>query len=134
MMKTAIVLGATGLVGRNLVEQLSKHAQISQVIAVTRRPVEYQSAKVVNQVVDFEKLHEYESIFKADFLFSCLGTTVKQAGSIAAQRVVDMDYQLQVAKMAAKNKVGHYLLLKFRSSFSAKIMGTFQYQWPLGVM
>jgi len=110
-MKTAIVLGATGLVGKALVEQLAQQQHIAKVIAVSRRPVVYNSDKVVNQVLDFARLADSSQVFCGDYLFSCLGTTLKQAGSVAAQRQVDLDYQLQVARMAADNGVGHYLLV-----------------------
>lgn len=110
-MKTAIVLGATGLIGRNLVAQLTSHEAYSKVIAITRRPVEYDSEKVSNEVVNFECLNEFAHIFRADVLFSCLGTTKKQAGSYEAQRLVDVNYQLKVAQLAAQNNVKHYLLV-----------------------
>lgn len=111
MKKTVIVIGATGLVGKALVDQLSMSAKVSQVITLTRRPLEHNSPKVVNHVVDFEYLENHIALFKGDTLFSCLGTTLKQAGSITAQRKVDLDYQLKVAQLAAKNGVGHYLLV-----------------------
>lgn len=65
----------------------------------------------MNAVIDFEQLEDYPELFKADCLFSCLGTTRKQAGSIAAQRRVDFDYQLQAAKMAKSSGVEHMLLV-----------------------
>ncbi|AOT08805.1 NAD-dependent epimerase/dehydratase family protein [Pseudoalteromonas luteoviolacea] len=110
-MKTAIVLGATGLIGKILVQQLIEQAAIEKVIAITRRPVDYQSDKIINQVVDFDNLTQFVHIFHGDMLFSCLGTTKKQAGSIAKQRTVDLDYQLQVAKLAAQNQIKHYFLV-----------------------
>lgn len=109
--KTAIVIGATGLVGHALVEQLSNEKNFGKIIAVTRRPVKFRSSKVENQVVDFNHLEKHAGIFQGDYLFSCLGTTKKQAGSIEAQRKVDLDYQLTVAKLAAANGVPHYLLV-----------------------
>lgn len=105
------MLGATGLVGKALVQLLSQQPQIKRVIAVSRRPQNYQSDKVVNQVVDFERLTDFADVFRGDCVFSCLGTTLKQAGSVAAQRKVDVDYQLQVAQIAAANGVNHYLLV-----------------------
>ena len=116
-MKTAIVLGATGLVGSHLVEQLVQEDVIERVVAITRRPIEYTSPKVVNKVVEFEVLENYRDTFQGDMLFSCLGTTIKRAGSLDAQRKVDLDYQYQTAKLASENGVSHYLLV---SSSGAK--------------
>lgn len=110
-MKTAIVLGATGLIGSHLVKQLSECDAILKVIAVTRRPVEYSSDKIENQVINFENLSEYANIFKGDLLFSALGTTAKKAGSKEKHRKIDHDYQLEVASIAVKNGVQHYLLV-----------------------
>ena len=106
----AVVIGATGLVGRALTDRLAVADHVGQVITLTRRPADQQSAKVVNRVVDFDRLEQYASLFRAGRLFSCLGTTRKQAGSVAAQRKVDLDYQYQAAKLAAENGVCHYLL------------------------
>jgi uncharacterized protein YbjT (DUF2867 family) len=111
MKKTAIVVGATGLVGQSVVEHLVNAAHIEKVISITRSPVAYSSANVVNHVVNFERLAAYSAAFKGDILFSCLGTTLKQAGSLAAQRKVDIDYQFEAAKLALNNGVSHYLLV-----------------------
>lgn len=111
MNKTAIVIGATGLIGSHLVEQLISAAHITQVITLTRRPTSYNSDKVINYVVDFAQLEQHSNLFKADILFSCLGTTKKAAGSIDAQRRVDFNYQLHAAQLAAKSGVEHCLLV-----------------------
>jgi uncharacterized protein YbjT (DUF2867 family) len=111
MNKTAIVIGATGLVGQAVVDQLAQVEKIDKIITLTRRPVNHESAKVFNQVVDFENLEDYSIFFNGDFLFSCLGTTIKQAGSIEAQRRVDLDYQFRAAQLAVDNGVEHYLLV-----------------------
>ena len=110
-MKTAIVVGATGLVGKSLADRLATESDIEKVVAITRRPVEYKSDKIVNEVVNFDELEKHSDIFRGDILFSCLGTTAKQAGSIANQRKVDFEYQYQAAKIASENGVGHYILV-----------------------
>ena len=84
---------------------------IRNVVTLTRRPASYTSPKVDNRIVDFGHLEEKAALFAVDRLFSCLGTTRKQAGSIAAQRKVDLDYQYHAARLAADRGVRHYLLV-----------------------
>lgn len=111
MVKKAIVIGATGLVGRCVVEQLLAAEHIDQVVSLSRRPIEYESKKHINYLVDYDCLDRYADLFKGDYLFSCLGTTRKQAGSLAAQRKVDVDYQYHAAQLAAQQGLSHYLLV-----------------------
>jgi len=111
MSLTAVVLGATGLVGSELVRLLLASDQYARVVTVSRRPLQLKSEKLETCVVDFECLDDIADKVSGDVLFSCLGTTKKQAGSIAAQRLVDHDYQLQVASFAAANGVPHYCLV-----------------------
>ncbi len=110
-MHKAIVLGATGLVGKHVVWALAESGQVEKIIAVTRRPMSYTDARVENQVVRFDRLHEFSEVFKGDALFSCLGTTLKQAGSLDAQRLVDFNYQYTCAAISADNGIEHYLLV-----------------------
>lgn len=115
MSKTAIVIGATGLVGSQVVNQLVQAKHVDKVITLTRRALreseQHNSTKVENHVVDFDRLADSATLFQGDILFSCLGTTVKQAGSIKAQRVVDLDYQYQAAMLAEEQGVDHLLLV-----------------------
>lgn len=111
MEQTAIVIGATGLIGTSLVEQLAASEHIGRVRSLTRRSIQTVPEKVRNHVIDFGQPGDFASLFKGDFLFSCLGTTRKQAGSIEAQRRVDLDYQYEAARLAAEQGVRHYLLV-----------------------
>lgn len=111
MGKAAIVVGGTGLVGKALVDQLASADHIDRVVVLTRRAASHPSDKVVFHRVEFDKLDQHDELFRGDMLFSCLGTTRKQAGSIEAQRIVDFDYQYQAAQLAAKQGVEHYLLV-----------------------
>ena len=109
--KIAIVLGASGLVGSALVEQLISYDNYKKIVTLTRRPVANSSDKVTNHVVDFDQLNNYTELFHGDVLFSCLGTTKKIAGTIAAQRKVDLEYQFNAAKLAANHGLTHYVLV-----------------------
>lgn len=107
----ALVIGATGLVGSALVKRLLNECDCVQVISLSRRKLTLTHDKLVQHQVEFDKLVGYRELFSADVMFSCLGTTKKQAGSIAAQRRVDFDYQLQAAELAKSMGVQHLLLV-----------------------
>jgi len=108
---TAIVVGGTGLVGRELVTQLAGAEYIKTVRSLTRRPIEYDNPKIQNHVIDFDHITPHQSLFTGQLMFSCLGTTKKSAGSVAAQRRVDFDYQFACAELARQQGVRHYLLV-----------------------
>ncbi len=110
-MQTAIVIGATGLIGRALVRQLLAHEEVGNVKVFTRRPTGIVDAALDERLVDFDDLQRWAPDVTGDALFSALGTTRKKAGSKAVQRKVDVDYQLGVASAAAANGVSNYLLV-----------------------
>lgn len=121
MSKKAIVIGATGLVGSELIKLLCDNETISQVVVLARRPIAIKHAKIISHIIDFENLAANKQLFNGDMLFSCLGTTKKQAKTISAQRRVDLDYQLLAAKMAASNNVSHYLLVSSSGANSGSL-------------
>jgi uncharacterized protein YbjT (DUF2867 family) len=109
--KIAVVIGATGLIGRHLIDELIASPRFTHIRALTRKPLIIDSTKFENHVVDFEQLEYVAELLSADVLFSCLGTTKKQVGSIAAQRRVDLDYQYSAAKIARQQGVNEYFLV-----------------------
>lgn len=114
----AILLGATGAVGRDLVRQLLQDDRFTELYLLVRRiPEGVSSPKLRIQVLDFEQPDEWPDFPEADVLFSCLGTTLRDAGSQAAQYRVDYGYQYEVARRAAARGVPHYVLV---SSWGAK--------------
>jgi uncharacterized protein YbjT (DUF2867 family) len=96
--KTLLIIGGTGQVGRQLLAQALAHSAVAQVIAPTRQPLA-PHAKLLNPVVDFAALPHAEW-WRADALLSALGTTRRQAGSAAAFRTIDHDYVFSAAKLA----------------------------------
>jgi len=95
--RTALVLGATGLVGRQLWPMLVASGVWSRIILLTRRPVSDPPAAVENHVIDFERLPDSMPVSEVDDLFICMGTTIAAAGSREAFRRVDHDYPMTVA-------------------------------------
>ncbi|MFY7813795.1 MAG: NAD(P)H-binding protein [Chryseobacterium taeanense] len=107
----ALVIGATGATGKDLVNQLLQDKDFEEVNIFVRKPVDIQNEKLKVHVVNFENPEEWKSKVKGDVAFSCLGTTLKAAGSKEAQRKVDFDYQYEFAKAAKENSVGDYILV-----------------------
>lgn len=106
-----LVLGATGLTGRLVVEKLLKRSGVLSVVVPVRRSLGIDSPKLAEHVVDFETLESHAAIFKVDALICCLGTTIKKAGSQEAFRKVDYDYAYRAAKLAKAAGVNRLILM-----------------------
>jgi uncharacterized protein YbjT (DUF2867 family) len=96
-MRTALLAGASGLVGRELLQGLLADDSVGAVHALVRRPLAVQHAKLTTQVVDFAAL---PALAPVDEAYLALGTTIKVAGSQPAFRAVDFDANLAVAVAA----------------------------------
>ena len=97
-MTQLLLLGATGLVGQQVLALALADPGVTQVVAPTRRPLTPQP-KLLNPVVDFKALPQADW-WAADAVVCCLGTTLKLAGSPAAFREVDHDHVLAAARLA----------------------------------
>lgn len=109
--KTAVVIGATGLVGEQLVQQLLEDDRYGTVKVFHRRTTGISHPKLVETVIDFDSAEKWKHLITGDELYSALGTTLKAAGSKEAQYKVDYEYQFQVAKFARENDVPKYALV-----------------------
>lgn len=101
--KTALIIGATGLVGKELVKLLLADADFETVKIFVRKSSGIKNLKLEEHIVDFENLPA--TFITGDVLFNCMGTTLKQAGSKDNQAKADVTFPLNFAKIAAKNKV-----------------------------
>ncbi len=99
MQRRALVAGATGLVGRALVQCLLDDPDTLEVVAVTRRPLAIPHPKLTEALVDFAHLQDIASPPVDDY-YCCLGTTLRQAGSQEAFRTVDLVYPVTLAHVA----------------------------------
>ncbi|WP_235296727.1 NAD(P)H-binding protein [Portibacter marinus] len=107
----AIVIGATGLVGSELVKQLLIDDDYSKVRVLHRRPTGVKHDKLEEFIIDFDKPQTWKDLMQGNVLFSTLGTTMSAAGSKDEQYKVDYTYQYEMAKAAADNDVEHYVLV-----------------------
>jgi uncharacterized protein YbjT (DUF2867 family) len=110
-MKTALIAGATGLVGKACLYQLLENNEYSRVVALVRRPIAIKHPKLHQVIVDFDNLEKHKSEIVADAVFCCLGTTIKVAGSQENFRKVDHDYPLAIATIAFNNGATQFLLV-----------------------
>ncbi|MDF7811760.1 NAD(P)H-binding protein [Hymenobacter sp. YC55] len=116
-MKTALLIGATGLVGDYLLRQLLSDARFATIKVFTRRPTGYQNpSKLEEHLIDFDEPEKWQHLLVGDVLFSALGTTLHQAGSQSAQYKVDYTYQFRTAEAAAQNGVVTYVLVSAASA------------------
>lgn len=107
----AVVVGATGLVGSELLRLLVADDRFAAVAVLGRRSTGVAHRKVAEHVVDFDAPRAWAPLVAGDVLFSALGTTIRAAGSREAQYRVDHGYQLAAARAARANGVGSYVLV-----------------------
>jgi len=110
---TAILAGATGLVGGECLRLLLASPQYERVIVVSRRALDETGSrgKLRQVIVEFDDLGEMRARLRGDHVFCALGTTIRKAGSQAAFRQVDYEYPLRLAQLTLKNGARHFSLV-----------------------
>ena len=107
----AIVIGSTGMVGKQLIIQLLKSNDYTEVVSLVRRQSKVIHPKLKEHVINFDLPDTWSHLVSGDVLYSCLGTTIKQAKTQDSQFKVDFTYQYVVARIAAENGVSKYVLV-----------------------
>jgi uncharacterized protein YbjT (DUF2867 family) len=110
-MKSALLVGATGLVGGELLTLLLDYSKYQKVKVFTRKPLKVHHPKLEQIIVDFDQLHQYKEHTNVDDVYCCLGTTIKKAGSQSAFRKVDHDYPVELAQLAEESAVERFLII-----------------------
>lgn len=113
MSRTAALIGATGLIGSHLMEQLQNDPYYSQIKIIVRRPLAIDSPKMQVVVIDFSDYQAFhQAIAGSDVVFCAVGTTQKKVkGDKAAYRKVDYDIPVNAAKICAASGVSQFLLV-----------------------
>ena len=107
----ALVIGATGATGRELVNLLINNEDFDQVSIFVRKAPELEHEKLKIHTIDFNEIKRHKDLIKGDILFSALGTTKKEAGGKQRQYIIDYTYQYEFAKIAAENGVDQLSLV-----------------------
>ena len=120
----ALVIGATGATGREIVKSLLNDNEVEKVTIFVRNLPTLEHEKLKTHVIDFNEIEKHKDLIRGDVLFSALGTTKKAAGGKKEQYLVDYTYQHEFAKIAAENGVENYSLV---SSTGANANSSFFY-------
>jgi uncharacterized protein YbjT (DUF2867 family) len=129
--QTAVVLGATGLIGQNVVSLLLKNENFSFIRLLVRKPIEVTDIKIETLLTDFNDLNDLEkNIGKSDCLLCCIGTTLQTVkGNKAAYRKIDYDIIVNAARLSASAGFKQFVVVSsvganYRSSnFYLKLKG-----------
>ncbi|WP_454804587.1 NAD(P)H-binding protein [Mucilaginibacter phyllosphaerae] len=104
----AIIAGASGLIGSNLLKLLLDAPEYSEVLVLVRKALPLQHKKLVQLVINFDDLDKHAAAITGHAIFSCLGTTNAQTPDKQQYRKIDHDYPLQLAKLAKLNGVDQF--------------------------
>lgn len=121
---SALVLGATGLVGGHLLDLLLDDPAWRRVVVLGRREVDRRHPKLEQRTGDLGRMEEHAEAFRVSHVFCALGTTLRKAGSREAFRRVDRDYVVAAARLAAAHGAERLVLV---SAAKANLRSPFFY-------
>lgn len=122
MSKTAIISGASGLVGNHLLNLMLANNKYEKIYCLVRKPLSMEHANLEQIVFDYNNEQAYSNLPKADDVFCCLGTTIKKAGSQEAFKKVDFEYPLKLAQaMISRSAKSFHVITALGSSAESNI-------------
>lgn len=127
----ALIIGATGATGKDLVTQLLADDTYSEVHCFVRKPLALTPPKLHAHVVNFDTPEAWADLLHGDVAFSCLGTTLAVAGSKEAQWRVDYDYQYAFAEHCKNNGVPTFVLVSAAGATAQSKLFYNRMKWAL---
>ena len=110
-MKRAVIAGASGLIGSELLKLLLANDDIAEVVALVRGPLSFENKKLKQVHVEFDTLDRFKDDVKGDVVYCCLGTTKRKTPDEEEYRKIDYKYPLELARIAATNNSGQFHLI-----------------------
>ena len=107
----ALILGASGLVGGHCLDSILASPDYQNVIALTRRPLNRSSDKLIEQGFDGSDFSAFEPPVSIDHAFCAFGTTIKKAGSQQNMREIDVNIPFRLAQRLKALGVSHFSLV-----------------------
>lgn len=124
MTRKAILLGASGLIGKSLLTQLLNSPDFGEVLAIGRRTLNMEHPKLKELIVDFDHIAQYAADIKGDVVFCCLGTTNSKTPDKIQYKKIDYQYPLDIGSIAQNNGATAYHLV---SSMGADVNSSLFY-------
>lgn len=110
-MRTAIILGATGLTGGYLLQQLLQDPFYDKVVLFSRSPVAVKNDKIEEHIINMFKLEEYGEVFQGDDVFCCIGTTKSKTPDEETYRKIDFGIPAAAARLSKRNGISKFLVI-----------------------
>ncbi|MEO8886398.1 MAG: NAD(P)H-binding protein [Mucilaginibacter sp.] len=107
----AVIIGASGLIGRNLVDKLLMSNNYTEVTSLARKKLPIHSSKLKQIIIDFDHLEDYAEHINGRAIFCCLGSTRKKTPDLTEYHKIDHDYTVKMAEIGAKNGVEQFHLV-----------------------
>lgn len=136
-MKTAVIIGSTGLIGAQLVDLLIDSDSYQKIVLLGKRDSNKSHPKIEQHLINFDKPETFQHLIQGDDFFCTIGTTIKIAGSQSAFRKVDYEYPTNFATIAKSNNIKQFLIVsslganKKSNNFYLKTKGEMEAQLEL---
>jgi uncharacterized protein YbjT (DUF2867 family) len=111
MSNKTVIAGASGLIGSKLLNILLHESYYDEVLILVRKELPVSHKKLVQLVIDFDKLKDHAAAVTGHAIFCCLGSTQKKTPDLAVYRKIDHDYPLTLVQLAKQNDVEQYHLV-----------------------
>jgi uncharacterized protein YbjT (DUF2867 family) len=122
MQKNVLLIGASGLIGSELVQLLLRDDKIKTIKVFVRKTLAITDQKLIELLVDFERLEDFKHEFQGDALFCCIGTTRKKTPDLEAYKAIDYGIVLGASNLARSNQVPQvHLVSAIGADTSSKI-------------
>ena len=111
MANKAVIAGASGLIGGELLQIILQEDYYQEVLILVRKEIPVQHKKLVQLIIDFDNLDQYQQSINGHALFCCLGSTKRKTPDLSIYSKIDHDYPVKLAQIAKKNNVLHFHLV-----------------------
>lgn len=107
-MKKVIILGASGLIGSDVLNQALNNTEFGEIKIFVRQQLPIKNQKLVQIITDFKKLEQIKAEITTDIIFCCLGSTKSKTPNLQDYKRIDQDIPLYFAKEGLSNGLSQF--------------------------